>query len=80
MSAQRPQLRRGGSAAPPVHPRRPRAPRAFCEVYGGCDEVAAVWFRGHTLFGDPVTLWACEDHQLEFRLRHPEMSWGESKF
>ncbi len=39
-----------------------------------------VWFRGTTMFGDPVTLWACADHQYEFRLRHPEMQWGVSKF
>jgi hypothetical protein len=32
------------------------------------------------MFDEPVTLWACADHQYEFRLRHPEMQWGESKF
>ena len=73
-------VRRGGAAAPPVHPRRPRPPQPYCEVHGGCEEVAVVWFRGTTMFGDPVTVWACADHQLEFRMRHPEMSWGESKF
>lgn len=77
MSASR---RRAGREAPTGRRPPPRPPQPYCEVHGGCEEKAAVWFRGTTMFDEPVTLWACGDHQLEFRLRHPEMQWGVSKF